>query len=70
MFVCQNISQLCQNKLYFSWKLRLFVVEMISSSHKNIAIPKDKCAKDNLYCITIISSMPVLFQECKIFSFL
>ena len=66
-----NMSQLCQSKLHFSWKYLLVVVEMISSCHKNLANPKDKCAKENLYCIRIISLlMPFLFQDRKIFSFL
>ena len=34
-----NVSQLCQHNLHFNWKYQFFVVEMISSSHKNIATP-------------------------------
>ena len=48
-----NISQLCQHKLHLTWKYVVFIVKVISSSHQNIANPKDKCWKYHFCCIRL-----------------
>ena len=40
---------------HFKSRNLVFFVEMISSSHENIANPKEKCAKDHFCCIRFIN---------------
>ena len=70
MCVCQNIYQLCQHKLLFSWKYLVFVVEMISSSNKNIANPEGKCAKYHFFVLgSLTNSCLIYIKTVKYYPF-